>query len=54
VRRKLTARAKATSCEALKTRMNAAANEVLREYRGKQQEYDLDTDYGRARGARLY
>ena len=33
--------------------MNTAATDVLREYRGKQHEYDLETDYGRAEGSKL-
>ena len=53
VKRKLRRRTEAASCEVLKTRMNTAATDVLREYRTKQQEYDLETDYGRATGARL-
>jgi predicted secreted Zn-dependent protease len=53
VKRKLKRRTEAASCEALKAKMNTAATDVLREYRGKQQEYDLETDYGRATGARL-
>jgi predicted secreted Zn-dependent protease len=50
VRRKLRARAKASSCEDLKAKLNDRANQVLREYRERQQEYDLETDYGRAQG----
>ena len=50
VRRKLRARAKTSSCEALKAKLNGRANQVLREYRERRQEYDLETDYGRARG----
>jgi predicted secreted Zn-dependent protease len=53
VKRKLKRRIDAPSCEALKVKMNTAATDVLREYRAKQQEYDLETDYGRAKGSRL-
>jgi predicted secreted Zn-dependent protease len=53
VRRKLKSRGKARDCRALEARMNATANEVLREYREKQAAFDRDTDYGRAEGARL-
>jgi predicted secreted Zn-dependent protease len=53
VKRKLKGNINAGSCEALKIAMNKAATDVLREYRGKQQEYDLKTDYGRAQGTRL-
>jgi predicted secreted Zn-dependent protease len=53
VKRRLKRQSDAASCEALKSRMNAAATDVLREYRGKQQEYDLETDYGRAKGTQL-
>jgi predicted secreted Zn-dependent protease len=53
VRRELRARVKAGSCEALKTKLNAAANRALREYRKIQQDYDRKTDFGRADGARL-
>jgi predicted secreted Zn-dependent protease len=53
VKRRLKADIKAPSCEALKTRMNTVATDVLREYREKQHEYDLETDYGRAKGTRL-
>ena len=53
VKRKLKRRIEAASCEALKAKMNTAATDVLREYRAKQHEYDLETDYGRARGSRL-
>jgi predicted secreted Zn-dependent protease len=50
VRRKLRARGKAASCEELQARLNERASQVLREYRERQQEYDLETDYGRAQG----
>lgn len=53
VKRKLKRQSEAASCEALKSRMNDAATGVLREYRAKQQEYDLETDYGRAKGTKL-
>jgi predicted secreted Zn-dependent protease len=53
VKRRLKGRGEADSCEALKASMNTAATDVLREYRGKQHAYDLETDYGRARGTRL-
>lgn len=53
VRRKLKARGKAASCRALESKVNATANEVLREYREKQRQFDLDTDYGRRQGSRL-
>lgn len=53
VKRKLKRQSEAASCEALKSRMNTAATGVLREYRAKQREYDLETDYGRAKGTRL-
>jgi predicted secreted Zn-dependent protease len=54
VKRKLKRRTEAASCEALTAKMNSAATDVLREYRAKQQEYDLETDYGRARSSRLH
>jgi predicted secreted Zn-dependent protease len=53
VKRKLKRNIEAASCESLKAKMNTAATDVLREYRVKQQEYDLKTDYGRAEGAHL-
>jgi predicted secreted Zn-dependent protease len=53
VKRKLKGRIKGASCEALKAKMNTAATDVLREYREKQLEYDLETDYGRADSAKL-
>jgi predicted secreted Zn-dependent protease len=53
VRRKLKARVKAANCETLKAKMNATANDVLREYREKQLKYDLDTDYGRGQGTNI-
>jgi predicted secreted Zn-dependent protease len=53
VKRRLKRQDGAASCEALKSRMNAAATDVLREYRARQQEYDLETDYGRAKGTKL-
>jgi predicted secreted Zn-dependent protease len=48
VRRKLQGRVRAPSCERLKVKLNERANDVLREYRERQHQYDLDTDYGRA------
>ena len=53
VRRKLKARVKAANCEALKSKVNATANEVLSEYREKQLQYDLKTDYGRGQGTNI-
>jgi predicted secreted Zn-dependent protease len=53
VQRKLRARTSAPSCEAVKIRLNAIANDVLRKYREKQLAYDLDTDYGRAQGTNV-
>jgi predicted secreted Zn-dependent protease len=53
VRRNLKRNIEAASCDKLKAKMNTAATDVLREYRAKQQEYDLKTDYGRAKGAQL-
>jgi predicted secreted Zn-dependent protease len=53
VRRRLEARIRAPGCERLKAKLNERANEVLREYRERQHQYDLDTDYGRARGTPL-
>jgi predicted secreted Zn-dependent protease len=53
VRRKLQARIRAPSCDRLKAKLNDRANDVLREYRERQHRYDLDTDYGRARGTPL-
>jgi predicted secreted Zn-dependent protease len=50
VRRKLRARTSASSCEELKVKLNDRASQALREYRERQQEYDLETDYGRAQG----
>ena len=50
VRRKLQARARTAGCEELKAKLNDRASQVLREYRERQQEYDLETDYGRAQG----
>ena len=53
VKRKLKRDIDAASCDLLKTKMNATATGVLREYRAKQQDYDLETDYGREEGSRL-
>jgi predicted secreted Zn-dependent protease len=53
VRHKLRARARAASCEALKNKLNTAAGEVLGKYRNRQRDYDRETDFGRAQGARL-
>jgi predicted secreted Zn-dependent protease len=53
VRRKLARAGKARDCRALEAKMTAAANKVLSEYREKQAEFDRETDYGRAQGARL-
>jgi predicted secreted Zn-dependent protease len=50
VRRKLRARTRAATCAMLKARLNDTANAVLAEYRERQQDYDRDTDYGRAQG----
>jgi predicted secreted Zn-dependent protease len=50
VRRKLRKRTRAASCEALKAKLNATVNEVLLEYRNRQHDFDLETDYGRAQG----
>jgi predicted secreted Zn-dependent protease len=47
VRRKLARPIHETSCDALKARLNDTANDVLREYRAKQADYDKRTDYGR-------
>ena len=44
------ARGKGRDCKALEARLNATANEVLREYRDKQADYDRRTDFGRAEG----
>lgn len=54
VRRKLASNSKARDCRVLEANMNAAANEVLSEYRARQAEFDRKTDYGRAQGARLH
>lgn len=47
VRRKLGKRTRATSCEALKRKLDDTVNSVLREYRKKQAAFDADTDFGR-------
>jgi predicted secreted Zn-dependent protease len=54
VRRRLQARVRASGCDRLKAKLNERANEVLREYRERQHQYDLDTDYGRAGGTPLF
>jgi predicted secreted Zn-dependent protease len=53
VRRKLGRIGKARDCRSLEANMTAAANKVLSQYRKKQAEFDRETDYGRAQGARL-
>ncbi|MEO8019245.1 MAG: DUF922 domain-containing protein [Pseudomonadota bacterium] len=50
VGRKLRARTRASSCEAVKAKLDDTVTQVLRKYREKQQDYDRDTDYGRAQG----
>jgi predicted secreted Zn-dependent protease len=51
VRRKLRGAPKSADCRALEARMNASANEVLREYRQRQADFDRKTDYGRVQSA---
>ena len=53
VRRRLRARARTHDCGELRARLDERANRVLHEYRERQYQYDLDTDYGRARGTPL-
>ena len=50
VRGKLRGRAKASTCQQLRAKLDDTVNEVLREYREKLQDYDRATDYGRAQG----
>jgi predicted secreted Zn-dependent protease len=53
VRRALRSRSKGRDCQSLKSRLNATAADVLRVYRGKQADFDRDTDFGRAQGNSL-
>jgi len=53
VRRRLRARVRAASCEGLRKKLDDTVNQVLRDYREKQQDYDRDTDYGREQGANI-
>lgn len=53
VRRKLRRRGEARDCKTLEAAMTDTANDVLREYREKQAEFDRRTDYGRAGGNRI-
>lgn len=51
VRRKLGKRSSASSCEALKKKLDGTVDKVLREYRSKQAGFDADTDFGRKQTA---
>jgi predicted secreted Zn-dependent protease len=53
VRRRLRGRVGAASCLALRKKLDDTVNQVLRDYREKQQDYDRDTDYGRAQGTNI-
>jgi predicted secreted Zn-dependent protease len=50
VARRLKAESRAKGCKALENKLKSTVDAVLDEYKGRQAAYDLETDFGRARG----
>jgi predicted secreted Zn-dependent protease len=53
VRQRLAAEPGMRDCDRLRKHMDSKANALLNELRGKQADYDRDTDYGKTQGVRL-
>ena len=53
VMRRLEAESRGKSCKALENRLKSTVDAVLVEYQGRQAAYDLETDFGRARGTNI-
>lgn len=53
VTRRLKAESRAKGCKTLENKLKSAVDAVLLEYKGRQAAYDLETDFGRARGTNV-
>jgi predicted secreted Zn-dependent protease len=53
VTRRLKAESRASGCKTLENKLKSTVDAVLLEYKGRQADYDRETDFGRARGTNV-